>query len=88
MRLVITKNPEPKHENKKFRINGGRIGPTIIIKHEAIIAVDLINNIDAGTSIHWHGMHQKNSPWMDGVANVTQYAIPGKNGKFRWVLYN
>ena len=69
--------------NYKYSINLGRIGPTIIIAHEAILAVDVINNIDKGTSIHFHGMHQKNMHWMDGVGNITQYQIPANGGKFR-----
>ncbi|VDI04336.1 Hypothetical predicted protein [Mytilus galloprovincialis] len=27
------------------------------------------------TTIHWHGLHQKSSPWSDGVAFVTQCPI-------------
>ncbi|XP_028396788.1 laccase-like [Dendronephthya gigantea] len=38
------------------------------------------------TSIHWHGMHQRNVPWMDGVADVTQYGIQPNGGKFRYIL--
>lgn len=29
-----------------------------------------------GTSIHWHGMYQANSNWMDGTVGVTQCPIP------------
>jgi FtsP/CotA-like multicopper oxidase with cupredoxin domain len=28
------------------------------------------------TSIHWHGIDQKNTTWMDGVTGVTQCGIP------------
>ncbi|XP_028396428.1 laccase-3-like [Dendronephthya gigantea] len=87
IKLVITRNPKPSDEKKIFSINGGRIGPTIIINENKILAVDVINNIDdEGTSIHWHGMRQRKVPWMDGVANVTQYAIPPKGGKFRYII--
>ncbi|XP_028396905.1 laccase-like [Dendronephthya gigantea] len=71
--------------NSKFKINNGRFGPTIIVKHYGILVVDVINNIDEVTSIHWHGMHQRNVPWMDGVANITQYPIH-KGGKFRYIF--
>ena len=31
------------------------------------------------TSIHWHGLHQKGTPWMDGVAYISQCPIgPGQ----------
>ena len=28
-----------------------------------------------GTSIHWHGIYQKDTPWMDGTAYVSQCLI-------------
>ena len=68
-----------------FSVNGGRIGPTIIINQEQILVVDVINNLaDENTSIHWHGMHQDNMPWMDGVGMITQWPIPPNGGKFRY----
>ena len=65
-----------------YSINKGAIGPTIVIKSGALLAVDVVNDSPDETSIHWHGMHMKHTPWMDGVAMVTQWSIPG-NGKFR-----
>ena len=37
-----------------------------------------VNNMMSNwsTAVHWHGMDQKNSNWMDGVAAVTQCGIP------------
>lgn len=33
---------------------------------------------ESGTTIHWHGLLQKGTPWMDGVPSVTQCPIaPG-----------
>ena len=26
-------------------------------------------------TLHWHGMHQVNTPWMDGVAFITQVCL-------------
>ena len=42
----------------------------------------LVNNLMANwsTTMHWHGIDQKNSVEMDGVAAVTQCGIPpGQN---------
>ena len=87
IKLTITRNPgidERGDKGNVFSVNGGRIGPTIIINNSSILAVDVINNIpDKNTSIHWHGMHQINTPWMDGVAMITQWPIPSNGGKFR-----
>ena len=42
------------------------------------------NNLKQPASIHWHGMLQRSSVIMDGVAGVTQRAIPEATSQ----LYN
>ncbi|XP_019856867.1 PREDICTED: laccase-1-like [Amphimedon queenslandica] len=37
-------------------------------------------------SVHWHGMHQRNSNWMDGVEHVTQCGIP-PGASFTYYFY-
>lgn len=40
------------------------------------VIVDVTNEMPTETtSIHWHGIHQKGSPFMDGVPYVTQCPI-------------
>jgi len=47
------------------------------------IVVDVKNFLfGEGTAIHWHGIHQKKTPWMDGVPGATQCPIP-PGGVFR-----
>lgn len=42
-----------------------------------------------GTSIHWHGMHQRNSPFMDGVPHISQCPIPsGQNFRYNFNAEN
>jgi len=43
------------------------------------IEVKVCNNIDdEGTAIHWHGLLQKATPYMDGIPGMTQCPIaPG-----------
>ena len=37
-----------------------------------------------GVTIHWHGLPQKGTPFMDGVARVTQCPInPGETFTYR-----
>lgn len=41
-----------------------------------IIVVDVQNNMGGtSTAIHWHGLHQRDTPFMDGVPFVTQCPI-------------
>jgi FtsP/CotA-like multicopper oxidase with cupredoxin domain len=45
-----------------------------------------IENVDEGTSIHWHGMIQQGTPFMDGVPGVTQCPIP-TGGSFTYKFH-
>ena len=36
-------------------------------------------------AVHWHGLHQKGTPWMDGVAYITQCPIgPGQTFTYKF----
>lgn len=52
-------------------------GPLIQVCQNDIINVVVHNNLRMGesTSIHWHGQLQNGSPYMDGVAMITQCPI-------------
>jgi FtsP/CotA-like multicopper oxidase with cupredoxin domain len=42
-----------------------------------------------GTTIHWHGIHQKNSPFMDGVPHISQCPIqPGQTFRYKFIAEN
>ncbi|KAK9505006.1 hypothetical protein O3M35_009161 [Rhynocoris fuscipes] len=62
-------------------------GPSIEVCHNDEVIIDLENNLLEGTtSVHWHGQHQKESPYMDGVPFVTQCPVPPKNTfRYRYV---
>ncbi|CAB3979324.1 laccase-5-like [Paramuricea clavata] len=90
IQMTITRNAGVTargDQGSKYSVNGGRIGPTIMINQYQILVVDLTNNLpDEPTTMHWHGMHQTNVPWMDGVQMITQWPIPANGGKFRYIL--
>lgn len=51
------------------------------------VIVDVANHMSGqGLTIHWHGMHQIRTPWMDGVPMVTQCPINAAN-TFRYEFY-
>lgn len=61
-------------------------GPTLIVNESATVVVDVVNLLTTEeTSIHWHGMHQRRTPWMDGVGYITQCPIEG-GGSFRYIF--
>ena len=65
-------------------VNGQIPGPTLIVHEEQKVVIHVQNNLTSeGISIHWHGMHQKGTPWMDGVGQVTQCHI-GPSSSFSY----
>ena len=60
--------------------NGTLPGPTIIVYEGQTLVVNVTNSLYSDTvSIHWHGLPQRGSPYMDGVGFVTQCPIlPGQ----------
>ncbi|XP_076435502.1 uncharacterized protein LOC143275348 isoform X3 [Babylonia areolata] len=52
-------------------------GPAIHVCEGDQVEVKVYNKLEGGegTSIHWHGLHQRYSPYMDGVAMVTQCPV-------------
>ena len=67
-------------------VNGRIPGPTLIVTEDQIVQVDVFNQLTSeGVTIHWHGMFQRSTPWMDGVASLSQIPIvPG--GSFRYIF--
>ncbi len=61
--------------------NGGYPGPTLEANWGDYIEVHVINNLpNEGLSVHWHGMLQHETPYMDGVPGTQQCPIaPGSS---------
>ena len=67
-------------------VNKRMPGPTIIVNEGATVVVDVFNYlVTEGTSIHWHGMHQRGTPWMDGVGFISQCPIQAGTS-FRYIF--
>ena len=68
-----------------FTLNGTSPGPTITAKKGQMVEVRLRNqSVTAGVTLHWHGVDVPNA--MDGVAGVTQNAVPvGGEFTYRFV---
>ena len=67
-------------------VNGQIPGPTLIVTEDQKVYVNVSNQLtNEGVTIHWHGMHQKGRPYMDGVAFITQAPItPGAVFQYRF----
>ncbi|CAG8766038.1 22053_t:CDS:2, partial [Dentiscutata erythropus] len=54
--------------------------PTIYVRPGQRIQVLVRNELNEVTTIHWHGLHMRNTPYSDGVPGITQCPIkPGKS---------
>ncbi|WAR25666.1 ASO-like protein [Mya arenaria] len=62
-------------------INGQMPGPTLNVYEGQTLKIHVTNNLYSDAiAIHWHGIHQIGTPWMDGAAYVTQCPInPGQS---------
>jgi len=71
-------------------INGMYPGPTLDVQEGEEVKITLVNRMHSdAVSIHWHGLHQENTPFMDGARGVSQAAIlPGSNFTYRFVAAN
>nr|AAA33591.1 laccase [Neurospora crassa] len=79
--------PDGVIKDKVMMVNDKIIGPTIQADWGDYIEITVINKLKSnGTSIHWHGMHQRNSNIQDGVNGVTECPIPPRGGSkvYRW----
>jgi FtsP/CotA-like multicopper oxidase with cupredoxin domain len=66
-------------------INGTFPGPLIECNEGDEIVVHVQNKATNATSIHWHGLYQNGTNWMDGTVGVTQCPIaPGHSFTYRF----
>ena len=67
-------------------VNGLIPGPTLIVYEGQYVAVNVTNRLTSeGTSIHWHGIHQRRTPWMDGVGLISHCPIKA-GSSFRYIF--
>ncbi|KAH8759376.1 Cupredoxin [Diaporthe sp. PMI_573] len=70
-------------------VNGQSPGPLIEACTGDTVRVRVTNMLpnNASTSVHFHGIDQRGTPWADGVAGVTQCGIPpGESFTYEFAL--
>ncbi|CAG4911775.1 unnamed protein product [Colias eurytheme] len=68
--------PSLQDDGPALTINGVSPGPAIHVCVHDIIIVQVKNKIpDQDLAIHWHGLEQRGTPYMDGVSMITQCPI-------------
>ncbi|MFT5434992.1 MAG: FtsP/CotA-like multicopper oxidase with cupredoxin domain, partial [Myxococcota bacterium] len=67
-----------------YAYNGQTPGPTIRVVRGNTLRVELTNQTDVPTTIHWHGLHV---PWaMDGVPWKMPPVEPGESKVYEFVI--
>jgi hypothetical protein len=67
-------------DGERVKINDNFPGPTLIVRQGQLVSARVVNNLpmDYEITVHWHGMHQTDTPWMDGLGYTSQAPIsPG-----------
>ncbi|XP_060075388.1 uncharacterized protein LOC132555065 [Ylistrum balloti] len=67
-------------------VNNSLPGPPLIVYEGQLITVHVHNKLASdAVTIHWHGLPQHDTPWMDGVAFITQCPVlPGQQFTYRF----
>ena len=67
-------------------VNGQLPGPTLIVYHNQTVVANVENQMRVDTiTVHWHGLLQHNTPWMDGMDHVSQCNIRPQTS-FRYIF--
>lgn len=72
----VTGNPDGHTERKVVGINGRWPLPVIEVDKGDRLVVNVHNGLDRNAAIHFHGMYQNGTNYMDGANMVTQCPIP------------
>ena len=66
-------------------VNGRYPGPTVTATEGDEIVVHVTNNANEPISVHWHGLLQRDTNYMDGVDGTTQCGIsPNRTFTYRF----
>jgi FtsP/CotA-like multicopper oxidase with cupredoxin domain len=55
-----------------YAINGQFPGPVIRLNEGDRLLINVTNELSEPTTMHWHGLYQNGTNWMDGTAGITQ----------------
>ncbi|WP_049911102.1 multicopper oxidase family protein [Halorubrum lipolyticum] len=78
-----TVRPAPETSATNWLYEGQFPGPELRVREGDVLSVELTNDLQAETTVHWHGVPVANP--VDGVPNVTQEPIaPGETFTYKF----
>jgi FtsP/CotA-like multicopper oxidase with cupredoxin domain len=70
-RQVLTGSPATR-----VTVNGASPGPVLRCALGRPVRFTVVNELhDDATTVHWHGLGQRGTPWADGVVGVSQARV-------------
>ncbi|KUJ08107.1 laccase TilA [Mollisia scopiformis] len=85
VKLTWEKGAPDGFERDMILINGQFPGPALNINEGDNVEFVVTNQLPYGTTIHFHGVEQYNTPWSDGVPGLSQTHIqPGNTFTYKW----
>jgi len=74
---------------KVLAVNGQFPGPLIRANRGDRLLINVHNQLSNATAVHWHGMFQNGTNFMDGTAGITQCPIPpGRSFSYNFTVDN
>ncbi|KAJ5884439.1 hypothetical protein N7504_012011 [Penicillium tannophilum] len=72
-------------EREMIFVNDQFPGPSLIMDEGDEVSIEINNHLPFNTSVHFHGIEQKNTPWSDGVSGLSQWGVlPGASYTYNW----
>ncbi|WVW85346.1 hypothetical protein I302_107384 [Kwoniella bestiolae CBS 10118] len=72
---TATANPDG-YTRQIYTVNGQFPGPLIEVNYGDTLVVHVHNTLDTPQAVHWHGLNQNGTGYMDGVPGISQCPIP------------
>jgi FtsP/CotA-like multicopper oxidase with cupredoxin domain len=74
---------------KMLVINSQFPGPLIRVNRGDQLLINVTNRLSEPTTLHWHGLYQNGTNWMDGTTGITQCPIPpGRSFLYNYTVEN
>ncbi|CAN6625621.1 hypothetical protein TRVA0_010S01882 [Trichomonascus vanleenenianus] len=83
----VTATLEITQDGSSISVSGTSPGPLLVFESGQTVEIQVINRLQEPTSVHWHGIRQWGTNYMDGVPGVTECAIPAnRTFTYRFLL--
>lgn len=80
----VNVNPDGLQERRAISVNGLPTPPPLNVTLGDTLVLNVQNNLDESTSVHFHGLFQNGTNYYDGPVSVNQCGIPpGSNFTYR-----